>query len=507
MPRMTPSLMASALALLPMTTLAQADVTAADVWNDWRDYLSGMGYEVSATETSAGDGLTVSDVTIAMDMNDETGTARISLGELRFVEKGDGTVAVELPATMPIVMNLTPKEGDPVSVALDYTQSGFAMIASGQPTDMVYDYSADRLGMTLTEVVVDGTAISEDDVSGSVTLADLQGQTQMTIGALRSYAQTLTASKISYDAYFNDPEGGGSAKITGASDMLAFEGAGEVPLGVAQSTDMSEMLASGLTVDGTFTNGAGSSDMAVTGPDGPVTGSTASQGGSLAVAMSQNGIAYNVAQNGLAVNLVSAAAPLPIAFEVDEARFNLSAPVRKSDEAQDFALGFTLGDFTMSDMIWGIFDPAAQLPRDPATIALELTGKAKVLMDFLDPTVAARMETSGEAPGELETLSIDKLQVTVAGAELTGEGDFAFDNSAEFNGMPKPTGAANFTLVGGNALIDTLVNMGLLPQEQAMGARMMMGLFAVPGDAPDTLNSKIEINEEGHVLANGQRIQ
>ena len=34
-----------------------------------------------------------------------------------------------------------------------------------------------------------------------------------------------------------------------------------------------------------------------------------------------------------------------------------------------------------------------------------------------------------------------------------------------------------------------------------------MGLFAVPGDGPDSLKSKLEINEEGHVLANGQRLK
>jgi hypothetical protein len=39
-----------------------------------------------------------------------------------------------------------------------------------------------------------------------------------------------------------------------------------------------------------------------------------------------------------------------------------------------------------------------------------------------------------------------------------------------------------------------------------MGARMMMGLFAVPaGD--DVLTSVIEVNEQGHVLANGQRLK
>lgn len=40
-----------------------------------------------------------------------------------------------------------------------------------------------------------------------------------------------------------------------------------------------------------------------------------------------------------------------------------------------------------------------------------------------------------------------------------------------------------------------------------MGARMMMSMFAVPGSAPDTLRSTIEVNERGHVLANGQRIK
>jgi len=48
--------------------------------------------------------------------------------------------------------------------------------------------------------------------------------------------------------------------------------------------------------------------------------------------------------------------------------------------------------------------------------------------------------------------------------------------------------------------------MGVLPQEQAMSARMMMGMFAVPaGD--DAMESTLEVTEEGRVLANGQRIR
>ena len=73
--------------------------------------------------------------------------------------------------------------------------------------------------------------------------------------------------------------------------------------------------------------------------------------------------------------------------------------------------------------------------------------------------------------------------------------------------LPAPEGEADLKLVGGNGLLDKLVEMGLVPEDQAMGARMMMGLFAVPGEGEDTLTSKIVVNEEGHVLANGQRLK
>ena len=55
--------------------------------------------------------------------------------------------------------------------------------------------------------------------------------------------------------------------------------------------------------------------------------------------------------------------------------------------------------------------------------------------------------------------------------------------------------------------MDKLVAMGLLPQDQAMGARMMLGLFARPGEGEDTLVSKIEVSGDGAISANGQRLQ
>jgi hypothetical protein len=65
----------------------------------------------------------------------------------------------------------------------------------------------------------------------------------------------------------------------------------------------------------------------------------------------------------------------------------------------------------------------------------------------------------------------------------------------------------DFSVIGANALIDRLIAARWLPEDQATGLRMMMALLTRPGQEPDTLTSRIEINEQGHVIANGQRIQ
>ena len=205
-------------------------------------------------------------------------------------------------------------------------------------------------------------------------------------------------------------------------------------------------------------------------------------------------------------SLSSGEFPFPVMLSMAQAGFNLAMPVAQTDEEQDFEFGIVLGDFTMPDTLWGIFDPAV-LPRDPATILVDLSGKARILTDILAPDAAMAM--AHKAPGELNALTINELVVSAAGAEIVGKGDFTFDNSdlQSFDGIPAPSGKANLSIAGANGLLDKLGQMGFVGDEEAMGARMMMGLLAVPGDAPDTLKSEIEINEQGHILANGQRIK
>ena len=166
-----------------------------------------------------------------------------------------------------------------------------------------------------------------------------------------------------------------------------------------------------------------------------------------------------------------------------------------------FALLMKISQFTVNDEAWGMMDPGGALKRDPADLSIDVSGKGKI--DFLAMAIAD--ETGGVPPIPApESLDIKDLSLSIAGAAFAATGAFTFDNSM---GVPMPLGEANVSLTGGNALIDGLIATGIVTEQDAMGARMMMGMFFTPGADADSLTSKIEAKAGNEIYVNGQRIQ
>lgn len=493
---------ASALALCATTSLA--DVSSDEVWNDWKSYLLSLGYEVTGTEARDGGNLVVNDVVIKSTVDVENGYSQINMGTVTFAEQSDGSVDIAMPEVMPIIFSGPSESGGETEVTMEYRQSGMDISVSGTSAALKYAYDADTITILTSKILVDGQQLSSDENGVELVMSQMAGTMDMTIENKRNYEQALTAGKIDYTLNVADEETDGTVVVNGTMDALEFAGTSALPLRVVQADDMDAMLSAGFSVDGTFGYGSNTMEFSAESPEGPASGNVTAKSGSIGVQMDQNGMSYSASQTDTAVTMTASDIPFPVNFEIANSSFALSTPVRQSDEADDFSIGLTLDGFEMSDVLWSIFDPSAQLPRDPATIALDLAGKAKLMFDVLNPDTAALAANPEMAPAEFESVDINKLQVAAAGAELNGKGAFKVNNSGP---VPMPVGAIDLKLVGGNGLIDKLVAIGLLQEEEAMGARMMMGLLAVPGDAPDTLNSKIEFNEQGHISANGQRIR
>jgi uncharacterized protein DUF2125 len=485
-----------------------ADVNAQDVWADWKSYLSGVGYAITGDESQSGGTLTVKDVTMSMTLPEQEGDVSFSISEMTFQENGDGTVNVAFPAEFPINFDVQVEGDDSVQGSLLYKHNGTTMVVSGSPEDMITSYASAMTSVTLGSIVVDGEAIPADVARFNMVMEGIVGQTRMTMADMRAYAQTMTASAVSYDFAFDDPDSDDQGVFTGALQGLSFEGTSTVPATMTAG-DMAQMLRDGFAFDGSFAYSSGNGSINGTG-DGESFGiQTSSTGGEIGVAMDASRLSYDVQQSGANMSIATPDLPFPVNLSMADAAFKLDMPVGKSDEEQPFAMAIRLGEFSVPDELWGMFDPAAVLPRGPASVILDMSGRAKVLFDLMDPESMAAVETGQAAPGELNALTVNELLVSAAGTELTGTGDFTFDNDdlASYDGMPAPMGTANLSLSGANGLLDKLIQMGVMSDSDAMGARMMMGMLAVPGEAPDTLTSVIEFAPGGQILANGQRIK
>ena len=491
-------ILGSSAAAICFALPAAADVTAAEVWQDWKTLYEGYGYGVTATETAGAGSLTLSDVRLTAAAA-EGSSAEAVIPQIVLTERGDGTVGVTMSESFPFTFSAE-AEGTRSSGAMDYSAAGFAMVVSGDPGNLSYDYSADSLTLSLRDLEVEGE--TAEIAAASVTITAMKGNTRSEGTAPRKLTQTMTADSMTYELGFNDPASG-KFQMTGTAAPVTIEGRGTLPEGGIDQNDIQAALDAGFAFEGSFAHGGSSVTYSAEGPDGG-TGTQTSASGQLKVALVDQGLSYSGSNTQSRLSMTMNQMPLPIEISMADSSFNITVPMGKADAAQDFAFGLRMGDLVVSDMLWGMVDPTGQLPRDPATLVLDLTGKATMFVSLFDQAALA----SADAPGQFDSVTLRDLVLRVAGAELTGAGAFTFDNAdkATIPGMPRPEGAVDLKLTGGNKLLDTLVAMGLVPEDQAMGARMMMGLFAVPaGD--DTLTSKIEVNTEGHVLANGQRLR
>ena len=485
-------------------TGAWADLTAEDVWTEWKSYLEGAGYDVAGSEQRSGSTLTVSGFELAIKIPDEDAAFTIGIDTIAFTEKGDGTVDIDLPASMPI--SAKGSDGsEAFDVVISFNQTGHSMNVSGAPDDMLYTYSAASSGMKLDSITVNGAPMPAEVARFEVTAGATTATTKMTKGALRSYEQQMNVDGMSYNFAFSDPDSDDRVTMTGQLGQMSFDGTGSLPLEM-DPEDVAKMLKDGMAVAGGFDYKNGSSSIAGVGDGDSFSMQSSSAGGRFGIVMNAQKLEYDLSSQGAQTSITSGEFPFPISLEMAQAGLKFAMPVGPSQDEQDFAFGLNLTDFKMADMLWGLFDPGGVLPRDAATVDVDMTGKAKVFADIFDPAFPDNLQGP---PGELNSLSLNRLLVSMVGAKLSGTGAFTFDNTdlSSFDGMPRPTGSVDLQLNGANGLLDNLISMGLVGDQEAMGARMMMGMLAVPGSEPDSLRSKIEINAQGHILANGQRIQ
>jgi hypothetical protein len=274
--------------------------------------------------------------------------------------------------------------------------------------------------------------------------------------------------------------------------------------------NLSTALAAGAYLRGT-TDAEGSSSETVTTIDGEIlseqsqtTGRTTSR-----VSVDAAGVDLYAEGEGVEFNmLLPDVFPFPISGSMGAAAGGYKFPLMPSEDPQDVALRLDFSDLVISEDLWGLFDPSAELPRDPASINIDVAGTVISGIDALNFAEFEAQFEQAVPPISLETLTINEISVSAIGASALATGSFIVDNSdtTTFDGFPAPEGSAILNVEGANALIDRLIAFGVIGQEEAGMARLGMG-FIAKSTGDDAFETRLDVNDEGHVIVNGQRMR
>lgn len=499
----------TALAALLAGNAALADITPEEVWQNWQEMAASYGQSITATsEVRDGDSLIVTGLSLAQ--NQDGATVDLAIDEVNFTDNGDGTVEITMSEASTLEMTLPATGGmegsAPTSMTVGISHPGMVTTVSGTAEETTYEVEAPTIAVRLGSI--EGSDAESVDVTAESTITTLAGAYTVSGPAdAKVIDMDFGAEGFALSAQAKDASSQSDAQLTatladlGVTYALDFAGMSRMGENVA------EALRAGASIAGSFDHGLMDFSMDVTDPNGPTRITATSESGGMTFAMDGAGVVYELDGAGTAMTVSGPEIPFPeLKVNYGELAARLSLPLLASPDLSDFTFLTRLVDLSVSEELWGMIDPGNALPHDPATVIIDTKGKVRLTTDLVDEAAMAALAEA--APGELHALDITELRASVAGAELTGAGAFTFDNTdlETFQGLPAPSGKLDLRLVGGNVLLDKLVTMGLLSEDDANGARMMISMFANPGATPDELTSTLEFKDKGF-YANGQRLQ
>jgi Uncharacterized protein conserved in bacteria (DUF2125) len=494
--RMNAYLAAPAIALL-MSGTAHAALTADQVWTSWKDAGALVGLTVSAaTENNSGGVLTLNGVSIA-----PAGEAGLTISDMTLTEQSDGSVSIVPGADIGVAMSGDSEGG------VKLTHDGLTITAREADGGLAYDYAAAKLDVsydvTHPGMALDGTEGQKVNSKGDVTLDNLSGTYSDVPGANRTFGLDVKADTLAYTTSSDDPglemKQNSTSSTANVDISMDFALPSTIALAaIATPADFTQALNEGLSFSLSTKQGESNGSMKQESAMMPMDLTLKAGGGEGTVLFNKDVFSLKSTGAGLEVSMAPGMTPVPVKVTSGPIEFDLTSPVIATEAAGDYAFKVKLADFSVNDEVWGLVDPQGALTHDAAQIAIDLSGKTKLDLPGLMTAEEAGVQPPIPAP---ESLNITEVALKVAGAALAGTGAFTFDNSM---GIPMPLGEANVTVTGANALIDGLIKTGLLSEDDAMGARMMMGMFMVPGANADELTSKIEAKEGMQILVNGQ---
>lgn len=182
-------------------------------------------------------------------------------------------------------------------------------------------------------------------------------------------------------------------------------------------------------------------------------------------------------------------APFRGTLTVGAAEALYAMPMAPTGRPDEMAIRLLLRDIDAEDSLWARIDPEGLLPRDPASVTVDLTGRARV-------TERIDHRRPGAPPAyEIPELTVRQVSVQALGAALEATGELQFLQPGG-----RPLGEVEVGLTGVEALVDALGRAGLLTADMVMAAQAIMAVYLTPAAGEDAWTAEVRFTEQGPMV-------
>lgn len=466
-------------ALLATTAPAYAELTPQIALDRYFAVNEAAGLNmIVGDKSSNGDTVRWSDIKIS----DDKGTAVTTIPWVEATQSGNDTVLI---TTSPTAQSTISGEDEDQTTTLNMELNNVSTYVTEDGDLLSFAFSGDSINVSTQ------ASATTAPFSMNVSLSDLSGAYAMS-GEERIDG-TMATGPITV-VYGIDDEDTIVASNTTIASMEAAFGADIVG---------PEQMEGYLTGDHSFkidySFGESLTDVTFSGPEGEgtITSGVAETTASISVIDAEfkaKGEAIDVTYKILAPQL---GLP-PVDAKIADIDMDVNVKFGKSGDVTPMGMSFGLNGIEINEALWGMFDPQGEIPREPATIQLDLEADSLWLADKFEDAIK-----NEQPPFMPQTVELTNLFVSLGGASLTASGAGEMSMATG-----RPSGKATVELRGLLSLVQKLASIGVIPPQQAMMAAAMAPQFTRPGpEGPEHLISDIEANSDGSITINGNRIK
>ena len=508
------SFLATALTLAASPTFA--DITADDVWNNRIALVQAFGGTIDATLERDGNMLFVNDILFSYALPFEAGAIRSTLPPMTMIEQDDGTVSIIYPKkiTYRFELDYPSLTDEKLSGEIQVEQAELKTSASGVAGALTYQQSA---GAYSGKFNVDlGDDATDNGVGMSMIFSgeSYSHTTTVNEGELIEIVSSISYGPQGYELEAN--EGFGTRSVDkGRYGALEAQARAAFPARGLDVLNLSTALRDGMFIQTSQSMASSSGEQTdYINNDAVVSVDHTCGTSSSTVNISADGVLIDSLVDDCSGDFVAsswmdlAGLNSAIKAQADRLSMSLNIPLLSTDTPTNAKYQMGIGGANISDNIWDRFDPGGILSRDKMDMNIDLSADITHNVEWLDFLNIENGLLINQNPVELHNLTINAFDLSAAGASIESKGAFTFDmNDLDtFDGMPRPAGAAEILLTGVHELLDNLVSIGVVASQDVTMPRMMIGMFT-RDDGNGTLTTSVEINDDGEIRMNGERVK